>query len=341
MTEAETNVPQAGHLFGAETQHPFGGFGVPGSGRMDNPLEAPQIGAPSAPIGQETVQRLRSASAPMKYGRHVSLGAPPRGRIAMSHFLSELPLWQLILAVVVIPALIAIGIQVLVQGSFGVERLALNNEVAGFIFAIIGVVYAVLLAFVVIAVWEKFSEGQTSVAKESAAAAALFYYSEGDEPEAAKLRESLVHYLESVIEGDWPAMGRKSEDSQTTDALNALYRAAMALNRTGTRSIPDMSEVFAQIDNLTLARRVRLHLSTGLVPEIIWITLFAGAGLTVCFALFFGSPNRLAQLAMTGVLSIVLASGLVVIIALDHPFSGPVHIAPEALERVLAIAKEG
>jgi hypothetical protein len=38
-------------------------------------------------------------------------------------------------------------------------------------------------------------------------------------------------------------MASKSEDSQTTDALAALYRAAMALNRTGTRSIPDMSEV--------------------------------------------------------------------------------------------------
>jgi hypothetical protein len=86
---------------------------------------------------------------------------------------------------------------------------------------------------------------------------------------------------------------------------------------------------------------VRLHLSTGLVPEIIWNTLFAGAGLTVCFALFFGSPNLFANLAMTATLSIVLASGLVVIIALDHPFSGAVHIAPEALERVLAIAERG
>jgi Protein of unknown function (DUF4239) len=257
----------------------------------------------------------------------------------MSYVLSELPLWALILAVVVIPTSLAIGLQVLVRRSVGVDKLALNNEVAGFIFAIIGVVYAVLLAFVVIAVWEKFSEGQTSVAKESAAAAALDYYSEGPEPEAAKLHESLVHYLKLVIENDWPAMGMRSEDSQTTDALGGLYRAALALNRTGARSIPDMSEVFTQIDNLTLARRVRLHLSTGLVPEIIWITLFAGAGLTVCFALFFGSPNPLAHLAMTAVLSIVLAAGLVVIIALDHPFSGPVHIAPEALEQVLAIAE--
>jgi hypothetical protein len=262
------------------------------------------------------------------------------GQIAMSHFLSELPLWALILAVIVIPTSIAIGFQVLVRRSVGLDRLALNNEVAGFIFAIIGVVYAVLLAFVVIAVWEKFSEGQTSVARESAAAAALFYYSEGTELEAAKLHESLINYLRLAIESDWPAMATDTEDAKTTEALGALYRAAMALNRTGTRSVADMSEVFTQIDNLTLARRVRLHLSTGLVPEIIWVTLFAGAGFTVCFALFFGSPNALAHLAMTAILSVVLAAGLVVIIALDHPFSGPVHISPEALEHVLAIAKE-
>ena len=83
----------------------------------------------------------------------------------MSYFLSALPLWALILAVVIVPTSVAVGVQVFVRRAVGVEKLALNNEVAGFIFAIIGVVYAVLLAFVVIAVWEKFSEGQTSVAK--------------------------------------------------------------------------------------------------------------------------------------------------------------------------------
>jgi len=259
----------------------------------------------------------------------------------MSHVLSALPLWALILVVVVIPTSLAVGCQILIRRAVGVHTLAHNNEVAGFIFAIIGVVYAVLLAFVVIAVWEKFSEGQTAVAKESAAAAALHYYSEGPEPEAAKLSESLVHYLKLTIERDWPAMAVSSEDGQTTEALSALYRAAMALNRTGTRSVADMSEVFAQLDDLTLGRRVRLHLATGLVPEIIWITLFAGAGFTVCFALFFGSPNAVAQLAMTAILSVVLAAGLVVIIALDHPFSGPVHISPDALEHVLAIAEHG
>jgi len=248
---------------------------------------------------------------------------------------------ELILSVVVLPTAIAIGCQALVRGWVGVDRLELNNEVAGFMFAAIGVVYAVLLAFVVIAVWEKFSEGQSTVARESAAAAALFHYAEGGEPEAAKLHDRLVDYLKLAIEKDWPAMGADLEDGETTHALDSLYRAAMALNRTGTRSTADMSEVFTQLDNLTLARRVRLHLSTGLVPDVIWIALFAGAGLTVCFTLFFGSSNGLAQLAMTAVLSILLTSGLVVVISLDHPFSGPVHISPESLERTLANATEG
>ena len=259
----------------------------------------------------------------------------------MSHVLAVLPLWALIFVVVVAPTAIAVGFQVFVRRWVGVDRLELNNEVAGFMFAAVGVVYAVLLAFVVIAVWEKFSEGQTTVARESAAASALFHYAEGAEPEAAKLHDRLADYLNLTIEKDWPAMAADTEDRDTTHALDALYRAAMALNRTGTRSTADMSEVFTQIDNLTLARRVRLHLSTGLVPDVIWIALFAGAGLTVFFSLFFGNRNELAQLAMTAKLSILLTSGLVVIISLDHPFSGPVHIAPESLERVLANATEG
>jgi hypothetical protein len=259
----------------------------------------------------------------------------------MSHVLSILPLWELILAVIVIPTVIAIGCQVFVRRLVGVDRLERNNEVAGFIFAAIGVVYAVLLAFVVIAVWEKFSEGQTTVAREAAAAAALFHYAEGAEPEAAALHDRLVVYLKLTIEKDWPAMAADSEEPETARALDALYRAAMALNRTGARSTADMSEVFTQLDNLTLARGVRLHLSTGLVPDVIWVALFAGAGVTVYFALFFGSPNELAQIAMTAILSILLTTGLVVIISLDHPFSGPVHIAPESIERALSNGQEG
>ena len=257
----------------------------------------------------------------------------------MSQYLSSLPLWELIVLVIVIPTLIAIGLQVTSRWWVGVDRLSGNNEVAGFQFAIVGVIYAVLLAFVVIAVWDKFSEGQKTVAQESAAAAALFRYAEGQEPEAAKLEGALTAYLSLVIHKDWPAMSSETEDGETTSALNDVYRAAMALNRTDLRNTADMTEVFTQIDNLTTMRRIRLHLSTGLVPDVIWIALFTGAFLTIAFTLFFGAESTLAQLAMTAILTIIVTLGLVVIVSLDHPFSGAVHIAPESIERVLAAFK--
>ena len=55
----------------------------------------------------------------------------------------------------------------------GVERLKLNNEVAGFKFAVVGLFYGVLLAFVVIAVWDEYRNTETAVRNEAKAAVDL------------------------------------------------------------------------------------------------------------------------------------------------------------------------
>lgn len=253
----------------------------------------------------------------------------------MSYFLSSLPLWEMTALLVVLPTLLAMGLQALIQRWVGPEQLVENNEIAGFKFATVGVIYAVLLAFAVIVVWEKFNDGENAVAKEAAAASALLRFAEGDEPAAVAFRDGIEAYLKLAIEKDWPAMARESESRDTTRALDRLYEEAMALSQTGARNTADMSEVFAQLDNLTADRRVRLHLASGLVPNVVWIALFTGALLTIGFPLFFGSRNRRAQIAMTGVLSTLVTLGLVVIISLDHPFTGPVYIHPDPLVDVL------
>jgi hypothetical protein len=58
-----------------------------------------------------------------------------------------------------------------------------NNEVAGFKFATVGVLYAVLLVFAVVVVWEKFNQAESEVAKESGAAATIFRLTGGIDPE--------------------------------------------------------------------------------------------------------------------------------------------------------------
>jgi len=146
--------------------------------------------------------------------------------------------------------------------------------------------------------------------------------------------------MRSAIEDEWPRMEDETYSHDVTLALSDVYRAATALDRSGGRTNASMAEVFAQLDHVTTARRIRLGLASGFVPGVIWIALYLGGLLTIGFTLFFGSQNLPAQITMTGVLSILVTTGLVVIISLDHPFTGPIHIRPEPLATVLADFKQ-
>ena len=62
--------------------------------------------------------------------------------------------------------LLAVAGTVLARRWVSVEILKLNNEVAGFIYGVIGVLYAVLLGFTAIIVWEQFEKAQAGVDQE-------------------------------------------------------------------------------------------------------------------------------------------------------------------------------
>ena len=113
------------------------------------------------------------------------------------------------------------ALQLLIRRRVGVDKFAKNNEIAGFKFATVGVIYAVLLAFTVIVVWEKFSDAQNAVADEAGAIAALHHYTAGDDTDARAVRTALANYLRAAIDDDWPAMSRESESPVAEHALDA------------------------------------------------------------------------------------------------------------------------
>src|SRR5919112_2882078 len=63
-----------------------------------------------------------------------------------------------------------------------------HNDVAGFIYAALGVIYAVLLALVVIATWEEFGRARITVETEANALAEIFWLAHRlPEPEGREL----------------------------------------------------------------------------------------------------------------------------------------------------------
>jgi hypothetical protein len=254
----------------------------------------------------------------------------------VSLFLSAQALWLTALLLVVLPTLLACVCLVLIRGRIGLARLVTNNEVAGFKFSVVGVIYAVMLAFAVIVVWERYSDAEVAVVHEAGAAATLYRLASGPEPESAAVRTSLGRYLRLAIDKDWPKMAVEQEGPDATAALSALYQDSLRLAHSATLPAPVLNEVFAQLDTITQARRSRLLLAVGIVPAVLWVTLSLGGVLTVAFTFFFGAENLRAQVLMTGILAVIVFMGLFVIVSIDHPFTGPVHVESAPLERVLS-----
>lgn len=219
------------------------------------------------------------------------------------------------------------------------ERLTENNEIAGFKYAVLGVLYAVLLAFAIIVVWQKFSEAEASVVQEAGAATTIYRLSQGmGEKQGDDIRAAVTAYLKAAIDNDWPAMDRgvTSIDSPARKALDAIYATLLQSGTTQNVGSPVLSEILYQLDQMTQARRARLVAAEGAVPGVLWFVLFGGAIITIVFTFFFGTSNLRVQVLMTGLLAAVILSELLTIIAIDWPFTGPVKVEPTPLEYVLA-----
>jgi hypothetical protein len=254
----------------------------------------------------------------------------------VSLFVSSLPLWISILLVVVVPTIVTMCGPLLARRVLGLERLVTNNEVAGFKFAVVGVTFAVLLGFAVIVVWEKFRDAETTVAQEASAVVAVHRLSEGLSADAGTgIRQHLTDYVQAAIADDWPAMARAKVGRKANQPLDALYAAVLAVNPTTPRESAIMSELLTRIDAITQARRTRFLLATGTVPGVLWAALITGAVADLSFTFFFGLHSVRAQTLMTGLLAVIIFMTLFVAAAIDHPFTGPVSVGPEALRGAL------
>ncbi len=252
------------------------------------------------------------------------------------YYLTTLPVWLSGIILIVPTTLLAMAGPVVARRYVELSRLRTNNEVAGFKFATVGVLYAVLLAFAVVVVWQKFDEADSKVAQEASAASAIYLLTEGlDAAHGAAIRQTTTNYLTAAIVEDWPAMARESESPATTKALHDIYHEVLNYHAFGTDEGIVIAEILRQVDQIADARRERLVMADGIVPGIIWLVLFSGAFITIGFTFFFGTENLRAQSAMTAALSILIFAGLLTIVTIDHPFAGTVKVGPEALSAVL------
>jgi hypothetical protein len=210
-----------------------------------------------------------------------------------------------------------------------------HNDRAGFILAVIGVIYAVLLAFVAIGVWDRFQAAE-SRSYEEAGAIATVYRDADSFPGAARLRATLRAYARSVIRVEWPKMRRGERSDLSNALLAAADRQIRELPVTSLRLANIHAEMLSAINAALMDREARLTIDSGGINRIMWVVLIIGAVVTVAFTYLFGFDQTLMQELMIGGLSFLIGLVLFLVMALDYPFRGSIAVAPDAFRAFLS-----
>lgn len=216
------------------------------------------------------------------------------------------------------------------------DRLARHTEVAGYVYAVIGVIYAVILAQVVVAAWEEYRDARVVAADEANAVLNLARLAQVWPAEnRLRVEETLSAYAQHVVDVEWPdmAQGRFDQSLQTT-LVHDLWRAVnTAGQRAGNRD-PTYAASLQQLDALDEARRSRVLLGESGLPEAMTLTLIVGAVITVGFSYLFAVNDGRIHGLMTASLTTLVALLLLLEYQLETPYEGISAIEPTAMELV-------
>ncbi len=227
----------------------------------------------------------------------------------------------------------------LVATFTSLEIRAAHNDRAGFILAVIGVIYAVLLAFIAFGVWERFQQAEERTYDEAGSLATV-YRDAGSFPGARdELRSTLRAYVRSVIDHEWPQMRRGARSPISDALLEAVDRDVRALPASSPQQQDVQAQMLTAMDTALMDRQTRLTIDFNGINGILWAVLIVGAYLTVAFTYFFGFDRAIMQQLMIGALSLMIGLVLFLVLSLDFPYRGSIAVEPEAFRSLIETFK--
>ncbi len=114
-------------------------------------------------------------------------------------------------AAILLPTAAATVGTVLIRRILPSAVLRSGHDVAAAIFGVIGTLYAVLVAFTVVIVWEHYSDAGSAAEKEGTDLGDLSRLTEAFDPlDGDRVQQALVVYARAVVDREWPAMAKRN-----------------------------------------------------------------------------------------------------------------------------------
>jgi hypothetical protein len=235
-------------------------------------------------------------------------------------------------------ALVAALVAYLIRRIGATEGTVENNEAAGQVFTLVGGLQAVLVAFVLISLFDGASAAEDGSFTEADGLVAAVWAADSLDPQVrADLEGQVRSYANTVIEEEWPRMrdGVPVGD-KGWDELTELRTTVAAAEATNEWAVDQKGEASEQLWSAYQARQERLNTATsGGVNSVVWFALVAGAVMSLALPLLFGGPRPLTHILIVSTLAATMTLLLFATQKLQNPYSGGAEVEPAAFVSAL------
>lgn len=230
-------------------------------------------------------------------------------------------------------AMVAAVVAYLIRRVGAAEGTVENNEAAGQVFTLVGGLQAVLVAFVLISLFDGASAAEEGTYTEADSLVAAVWASESM-PGAARqeIADQTRSYVDTVVNHEWPLMREGSEvGDEGWNELSELRRLVAAAPVADEWGIDQKTEASDQLWAAYQARQDRLNTATGGgVNSVVWFAMVAGAVMSLALPLLFGGPKRATHILIVSTLAATMTLLLFATHQLQNPYSGGAEVEPTA-----------
>jgi hypothetical protein len=261
----------------------------------------------------------------------------------LTDFLYSHPTWMIGLLVIgAWTGLSVLGLYVF-NRFVDVQMRHKDTETVGLTYAIVAVVYAVLIALIVVDVFETFAKGDEIATAEANKLSNLMLDSAGLPPQVAtEVLGNINQYIDTVVKSEWPNQRAGKLDQKVFEqgwtVLAELDKELAVFEPQTMGQNVNKAEMLRAMNDLIKARRSRIIAAGEHLPEVVWQILLLGGAVSVVYTYLFGARTFGIHVAITGLIAATISLVFVLIITLDYPFRGEVSVTPEAFIDVQSTA---
>lgn len=210
------------------------------------------------------------------------------------------------------------------------------NDIVGFIIAVIGVLYAVLLASVAIMAMEGFEKAQTCVTREASCIGDIQRSSYGLHPATSRaVRLAAIAYGNAVVDQEWADMKKGIVPTEAWAKLKALQDVIFSFEPVSMKEQNVQMQMITKLTELADVRRERMHLAEDGIEPTVWLVILVGNFGMIAFTFFFGLHKLWHQMLSAG-LAALAALVIVLVAAMDRPYWGDLSVSPEMIKSSVA-----